>query len=167
MLADGEGRVIDFRNTVLFLTSNLATDVITQMCAAGSRPPLETVVSAIRPILSRHFKPALLARMNVVPYYTLDARHLRDIVVLKLEGLRARMAENNRVRFEYDPEVVERIAARCTEVETGARNIDHILRGTVLPALSRELLARMGEGALPQAVRLCAGEDGGFRYEFS
>ena len=166
MLSDGEGRVIDFRNTVLFLTSNLATDVITQLCANGARPPLETVMSAIRPVLSNHFKPALLARMNIVPFYTLDAKYMEDIVSLKLDRLAARMTENNKIRFVYAPEVVERITARCTEVETGARNIDHILRGTVLPLMSRELLGRMGRGALPSEVRLSVAEDGSFRVDF-
>jgi type VI secretion system protein VasG len=166
MLADGEGRVIDFRNTVLFLTSNLATDVITQLCANGNRPPLDTVMSAIRPILSNHFKPALLARMNIVPFYTLDPKYMKDIVCLKLDRLAARMVENNKIRFVYAPEVVERITARCTEVETGARNIDHILRGTVLPLMSRELLGRMGRGALPSEVRLSVAEDGSFRVDF-
>ena len=166
MLADGEGRVIDFRNTVLFLTSNLATDVITQLCASGARPALDTVMSAIRPVLSNHFKPALLARMNIVPFYTLDAKYMKDIVTLKLDRLAARMAENNRIRFVYAPEIVERITARCTEVETGARNIDHILRGTVLPLMSRELLGRMGRGALPSEVRLFVAEDGSFRVAF-
>ena len=166
MLSDGEGRVIDFRNTVLFLTSNLATDVITQLCSNGNRPPLDTVLSAIRPVLSNHFKPALLARMNIVPYYTLDARYMKDIVSLKLDRLGARMAENNRIRFVYSPEVVERIAARCTEVETGARNVDHILRGTVLPMISREMLGRMGQGAPVSEVRLSVAEDGSFRVDF-
>ena len=166
MLSDGEGRVIDFRNTVLFLTSNLATDVITQLCVDGARPPLDTVMSAIRPVLSNHFKPALLARMNIVPFYTLDTKYMKDIVSLKLDRLAARMAENNKIRFVYAPEVVERITARCTEVETGARNIDHILRGTVLPLMSRELLGRMGRGALPSEVRLSVAEDGSFKVDF-
>jgi len=166
MLADGEGRVIDFRNTVLFLTSNLATDVITQLCSNGNRPSLDTVMSAIRPVLSHHFKPALLARMNIVPFYTLDTKYMKDIVCLKLDRLAARMAENNKIRFNYAPEVVDRITARCTEVETGARNIDHILRGTVLPQMSRELLGRMGRGALPSEIRLSVAEDGSFRVDF-
>ncbi|GAB4229292.1 MAG: type VI secretion system ATPase TssH [Deltaproteobacteria bacterium] len=166
MLSDGEGRVIDFRNTVLFLTSNLATDVITQLCSNGARPPLETVMAAIRPVLSHHFKPALLARMNIVPFYTLDAKFMGDIVSLKLDRLGVRMEENNKIRFSWAPEVVERIAARCTEVETGARNIDHILRGTVLPMMSRELLGRMGRGALPSGIRLSVAEDGSFRVDF-
>ena len=166
MLADGEGREIDFKNTILFLTSNLATDVITQMCEGGQRPSLDLLTQAIRPILSNHFKPALLARMTIVPFYILDAKYIREIVELKLKRLARRIVENNKMRLEYDAAVVDQITARCTEVETGARNIDHILRGTVLPMLSREILARMGDGEMPSACRLCVGEDGAFRVTF-
>ena len=121
MLSDGEGRVIDFKNTVLFLTSNLASDVITQLCANPERLPLETMIgSAIRPILSHHFKPALLARMTVVPFYTLDPKFIREIVILKLNKLATRLAESHKIKLTYSPEVVDQIAKRCTEVETGA-----------------------------------------------
>jgi type VI secretion system protein VasG len=166
MLSDGEGRVIDFRNTVLFLTTNLASDVITQLCAGGTRPSLETVAGAIRPILSSHFKPALLARMAIVPFYTLDTTYIGEIVSLKLDRLAGRLLESNRMRMAYSPEVVAQIASRCTEVETGARNIDHILKGTVLPRMSREILARMGEGAMPSEVRLGLAGDGSFEIAF-
>ncbi len=153
-LADGEGRIIDFKNTILFLTSNLASDVITRLCVGEKRPSAEALVEAIRPILSKHFKPALLARMTIVPFYTLDPSYMQEIVTLKLDRLVARMAENNRMKLNYSPEVVEQIAARCTEVETGARNIDHIMRGTILPQLSREILARLGDESMPAEVRL-------------
>jgi len=166
MLSDGEGRVIDFKNTILFLTSNLASDVITQLCADGNRPPAETVVNAIRPVLSQHFKPALLARMTIVPYYTLDPKFLKEIVVLKMEKLAERLAESHKMKLFCAPEVVDQIAARCTEVETGARNIDHILRGTILPQISREILSRMSEGTLPPEIRLQAGEGGTFTVHF-
>ena len=166
MLSDGEGRVIDFKNTLLFLTSNLASDVITQLCSDGSRPPVETVVNAIRPVLSHHFKPALLARMTIVPFYTLDPKFLKEIVVLKLGKLSERLAESNKIKFIYSPEVVDQITARCTEVETGARNIDHIMRGTILPQISREILGRMGEGTLPSEIHLAVGEDGSFQIRF-
>lgn len=165
-LADGEGRIIDFRNTILFLTSNLASDAITRLCAAEKRPPAETLVEAIRPILSKHFKPALLARMTIVPYYTLDPSFMKGIVTLKLDRLVARMAENNKMRLTCSPGVVEQIAARCTEVETGARNVDHIMRGTILPQLSREILARLGEEAMPSEVRLEIRE-GAFHIRFA
>jgi type VI secretion system protein VasG len=166
-LSDGEGRVIDFKNTILFLTSNLATDVITQMCSDGQRPGLEVLSSAIRPVLSNHFKPALLARMTVVPFYILDPKFLKEIVALKLNRLAGRLAESNKMTMTFDPEVVDRITARCTEVETGARNIDHILRGNVLPLLSREIVARLGEGTMPSGVHLGLAGDGSFRIEFA
>ncbi len=166
MLSDGEGRVIDFKNTVLFLTSNLASDVITQLCSEGGRQSLETVSSAIRPILSNHFKPALLARMTIVPFYTLDPKFMKEIVALKLDKLAARLAESNKMKLSYSPEVVDQIATRCTEVETGARNIDHIMRGTILPQMSREILARISEEALPSEVYLAMAEDGSFKISF-
>jgi type VI secretion system protein VasG len=167
MLSDGEGRVIDFRNTVLFLTSNLATDVITELCSSEERPPLETVMSAIRPILSNHFKPALLARMSVVPFYTLGPEIMKDIVSLKLDKLTTRMAETHKMKFIYSPEVVDQIATRCTEVETGARNIDHIMNGTILPLMSREILSRLSEGAMPSEAHLDMAEDGSFKIDFA
>jgi type VI secretion system protein VasG len=166
MLSDGEGRVIDFKNTVLFLTSNLGSDVITQLCSSEARPSLETVSSAIRPILSNHFKPALLARMTIVPFYILDPKFMKEIVTLKLDKLAGRLAESNKIKLTYSQQVADQITSRCTEVETGARNIDHIMRGTILPQLSREILARMGEGAMPSEILLGLAEDGSFKINF-
>jgi type VI secretion system protein VasG len=166
MLADGEGRVIDFKNTVLFLTSNLATDIITELCAGDERPSLETVGAAIRPILSNHFKPALLARMTVVPFLTLPPDILKDIVVLKLEKLVNRLAETHKMKLVYTQKVVDQIAARCTEVETGARNIDYIMTGSIMPRMSQEILTRMGEGAVPAEVHLDLAKDGTFKISF-
>ena len=166
MLSDGEGRVIDFKNTVLFLTSNLGSDVITQLCANETRSSLETVSSAIRPILSNHFKPALLARMTIVPFYILDPKFMKEIVTLKLDKLAGRLAESNKIKLTYSQQVADQITSRCTEVETGARNIDHIMRGTILPQLSREILARMGEGAMPSEILLGLAEDGSFKINF-
>jgi type VI secretion system protein VasG len=165
-LSDGEGRIIDFKNTVLFLTSNLASDVITELCGGEERPPADTVATAIRPILSNHFKPALLARMSIVPFYTLGPDILKDIVVLKLDKLARRMGETHKIKCTYSEKVVEQIAARCTEVETGARNIDHIMNGTILPQLSRDILAKMSEEALPETMMLDVTEDGGFEISF-
>jgi len=166
MLSDGEGRVIDFKNTVLFLTSNLGSDVITQLCANETRSSLETVSSAIRPILSNHFKPALLARMTIVPFYILDPKFMKEIVTMKLDKLAGRLAESNKIKLTYSQQVADQITSRCTEVETGARNIDHIMRGTILPQLSREILARMGEGAMPSEILLGLAEDGSFKINF-
>ena len=166
MLSDGEGKEIDFSNTVIFLTSNLATDVITEMTAGDEKPDHETLLSAVRPILSAHFKPALLARMTVIPYFTLARDALAGIVRLKMNKIVQRLARNNKMKFTYSDAVVDRIAARCTEVETGARNIDFILRGTVMPLMSQEILSRMSGEVQPTAVTLEVTEDGGFKVEF-
>jgi len=166
MLSDGEGRLIDFKNTVIFLTSNLATDVITEMCSGDEVPPLESISAAIRPILSNHFKPALLARMNLIPYLTLKTDVLKDIVVLKMDKLVRRLAENHKMQLVYSPAVVEQIAARCTEVETGARNIDYIMSGSIMPRMSQEILSRMSEGEMPSQINLDLAEDGTFSIDF-
>jgi len=166
MLSDGEGRTIDFKNTIMFLTSNLATDIITNMCAGPVMPTTEELTAAIRPTLSQHFKPALLARMSIVPFFILSPDVLKDIVVLKLNALGRRLFDNHRIAFEYDPSVVQQIADRCTEVETGARNIDHILSGTLLPRISTEILRQMTVGPLPDKLKVGIGSDGDFTFEF-
>lgn len=167
MMADGEGREIDFKNTVIFLTSNLATDVITEMCAGEEPAPLEVVSAAVRPLLSNHFKPALLARMNVIPYMTLPGDILKDIVVLKMDKLVGRLTTTHKMKMTYTQQVIDQIAARCTEVETGARNIDYIMSGTIMPRMSQEILTQMGTGQMPSAVQLGVAEDGTFSIEFN
>ncbi len=165
-LSDGEGREIDFKNTVIFLASNLATDVITEMTKGDEPLPSETLMSAVRPILSQYFKPALLARMNVVPYYTLRGDALKGIVRLKMEKLVERMMQNNKIKLAYTDKVVDQITERCTEVETGARNIDFILNGNVMPQMSQEILTHMSEGDMPSLVLLDVSKDGSFKMEF-
>jgi type VI secretion system protein VasG len=163
MLSDGEGRVIDFKNTVLLLTSNLGSDVITGQCEGGARrPDPAEVTEMVRPILSKHFKPALLARMTVVPYYPLSPAAMRDIVELKLSRLERRVMASHKLRLIIEPEVVETIAQRCTEVESGARNVDHILRRSLLPEISRAMLEAMAGGPLPGAL-IIGVEQGSFK----
>jgi type VI secretion system protein VasG len=166
MLADGEGRIIDFKNTIICMTSNLASDVITQMCTNGNRPELETLGAAIRPILSAHFKPALLARMTIVPFYPISPDVMKSIVQLKLNQLGTRLKTSQRMDFRYEEKVVEQIAARCTEVETGARNIDHILNGTLLPQIATAILQRLGEESMPHTLELGIDQEGQFVYRF-
>jgi type VI secretion system protein VasG len=166
MLSDGEGRLIDFKNTVIFLTSNLATDVITEMCSGDEKLPLETITAAVRPILSNHFKPALLARMTVIPYLTLGSDILKDIVLLKLDKLVKRLDETHKMKLSYSQAVVDQIAARCTEVETGARNIDYIMNGSILPRISQEILAHMSESVMPSKVQLDLEDNGSFKIDF-
>jgi type VI secretion system protein VasG len=167
MLSDGEGRLIDFKNTVIFLTSNLATDVITQMCSGDEIPPLEIINQAVRPILSNHFKPALLARMTVLPYLTLKPEILKGIVALKMNKLVNRLAETHKMKLTYSDDVVNQIAARCTEVETGARNIDYIMTGSIMPRMSQEILTRMTEDEMPAQVHLGMSEEGTFDISFN
>jgi type VI secretion system protein VasG len=166
VLSDGEGREIDFKNTVIFLTSNLGTDVITEMTKGDERPPDDAIMGAVRPILSQYFKPALLARMAVVPFYTLRADAMKGIVRLKLEKLAERLMQNNKMQLTYTDTVVDQITDRCTEVETGARNIDYILSGNIMPRMSQEILTHMSEGGMPSAVRLDLNKDGSFKIEF-
>jgi type VI secretion system protein VasG len=166
MLSDGEGRDIDFKNTVIFLTSNLATNAISEMCSGNGRPDLESVGTAIRPLLSNHFKPALLARMTIVPYLTLPDGIMQDIARLKIDKLAHRLAATHNMQLTCTDAVVEQIAARCTEVETGARNIDYIMSGTIMPLMSQQILARMSQGGLASAARLDVGPDGAFSIEF-
>jgi type VI secretion system protein VasG len=160
-LSDGEARTVDFKNTVIVLTSNLATDLITAVALPGQPPPpLDDVVSLVKPTLSAHFKPALLARMTVVPYYPIGSDALLEIVAMKLGALEKRAKEAHGVELHIGANVRNAIAARCREVESGARNVDHILRGTVLPLVSSEILQRMAAGLPLERIGLSLGQGG-------
>ncbi len=145
-LTDGTGRRIDFKNTVIFLTTNLTADVIQNLCRDG-RPAAADVLSAIRPLLSAALQPAWLARTTIVPFLSLERGALTTIAELKLRTLSRRLRETHGIELVVDPTVITQIADRCAEVETGARNIDFILQGTLLPMLSRQILARLGSGS--------------------
>lgn len=163
---DGEGRRIDFSNTVLFLTSNLATDIITDMTRDGAKPSVDEITDAIRPALNAHFKPALVARMTVVPYYAIDRETMAMITRLKLGKLIKRLKASQEIELVVPDAVVDAIADKCTTVDTGARNIDHIIRSQMMPGLSRAVLDMLaGE---ERADRLEIGiDDGAFTYAFS
>ncbi len=163
VLTDGEGKEVSFRNTVILLTSNLASDILMELGGTD----LETCVDAIRPVLADHFRPALLARMNIVPYLPLDPAALGRIANLKLSALASRLMANNGMALRWRPEVASQIAERCREGETGARNIDYILSGSVLPELSQKILRHMGEGGMPANVVLGFGEDLSFTMDFN
>nr|WP_208995385.1 type VI secretion system ATPase TssH [Roseibium hamelinense] len=168
VLSDGEGRQIDFKNTIVVLTSNLATDVLTEMGSLPDKPDADELVAACRPVLSAHFKPALLARMQIVPFYPLIGEPLEKIVRLKLNKVGKRLRENQKMELVYSDAVVSSIAARCTEVETGARNIDHIVNRTILPELSTELLTQMGgEDTDFTKASIDVGAPGHFTYTLS
>jgi type VI secretion system protein VasG len=146
-LEDGEGRRIDFKNTLIILTSNLGTDTIMKVCAdEETMPTWQGLTEMLRPELLKRFKPAFLGRLKVVPYYPITDKNMRLIVRLKLNRIARRMRENRNVSFLYDEGLIENIAGRCKEVESGARNADHILTNTLLPEMSKELLSRMARG---------------------
>ena len=160
-LSDGEGREINFKNTIMLMTSNLGSDVMTAMCADPENiPDAETIIDAIRPILSNHFKPALLARMTIVPFLPLASDAMREIVQLKLGKLKDRMMDSHRITLTIGDGIVDQITERCTEVETGARNIDHIMNKSLLPLLSQQLLSIMAEGEMPDAMTLDVDDKG-------
>jgi type VI secretion system protein VasG len=165
MLADGEGRVIDFKNTVIVLTSNLATDLITTAAPPGGPSrTLEELVELVRPTLSSHFKPALLARMTVVPYVPIGPEALGIIVNQKLQAVIDRARQAHGIEIEVTPDVPAAIADRCREVESGARNVEHVLRRNVLPILSRAILESLTTTERLARLRLSL-RDGEFEVE--
>jgi type VI secretion system protein VasG len=167
-LRDGEGRDIDFKNTVIIMTSNAGTDLVMKLCAdPATCPDAAALAEAMHPELLKTFKPAFLGRVTMVPYFPLSDDAMRRIVVLQLDRIARRVAENHRAKFRYDPELVAGIAARCTEVESGARNVDHILTRTLLPEMSAEFLARMADAQPISEVKVAMNPEGTFRYEFT
>ena len=165
MMEDGEGREIDFKNNILILTTNAATDTFMKLCAdPETMPSPEGLVKALKPELNKIFKPAFLGRMVIIPYYPIRDENLKKIVVLKLGKIKRRLMENHKIELAYDDALVSEVARRCTEVESGARNVDNILTNTLLPEVSRQLLAWMAEGTKVQAIHVGVGEDGKFVY---
>ena len=165
MMEDGEGREIDFKNTIIILTTNALTDKMMKLCAdPGTMPGAEPLVKALKPDLNKTFKPAFLGRMVIIPYYPVRDEALKKIVVLKLGKIQRRMQENHNIQLTYDPVLVDTVASRCTEVESGARNVDHILTNTLLPDISRQLLGKMSAGEKLTTLRVSVGPDGAFVY---
>jgi type VI secretion system protein VasG len=165
-MEDGEGRLIDFKNTLILLTTNAGTDLIVNMCKDPElMPDPEGLTKALRQPLLKIFPPALLGRLVVIPYYPLSDEMIGNIARLQLRRIEKRIRENHEIPFSYDDEVVKLIASRCTELESGGRMIDAILTNTVLPAISRELLTRLMEGAPPARVHVTVA-DGEFAYAF-
>jgi type VI secretion system protein VasG len=168
MLEDGEGRKIDFKNTLIVLTTNLGTDTIMKVCAdEETKPAPEALAEMLRPELTKHFKPAFLGRLKIVPYFPITDTNLRIITRLKLNKVAKRMLENRRTAFVFGDEVVEAIASRCTEVDSGARNIDHILTNTLLPEMSKELLSRMANNEQVAEIKTTLDSAGQFVFGMS
>nr|WP_315213137.1 type VI secretion system ATPase TssH [uncultured Duganella sp.] len=165
-MEDGEGRVIDFKNTLILLTTNAGTDLITRLCAdRDAMPAPDDIASALRAPLLQVFPPALLGRVVTIPYYPLSDEMLGAIIRLQLGRIEQRIAGGHKIPFTYSEEVVALIASRCTELESGGRMIDAILTNTLLPAISAEFLTRLLEGRPARAVRVAVHE-GEFSYKF-
>ena len=165
-MEDGEGRIIDFKNTLILLTTNAGTDLISKLCKDPElMPDPEGIAKALREPLLKVFPPALLGRLVVIPYYPLNDQMLGAIVRLQLGRIAKRIRENHKVPFTYDDEVVRLIASRCTELESGGRMIDAILTNTMLPAISQEFLKRMMEGRPIERVTVAVAA-GDFHYAF-
>jgi type VI secretion system protein VasG len=166
-MEDGEGRHIDFRNTVIIMTSNVGTDLVMQLCEDPSlRPDPEPLATALREPLLKVFAPALLGRLVVVPYYPLHAEALHRIIHLQLDRIAARLLANHGIALVYDDSAVALVARRCTAIESGGRMIDAILTHTILPRLSEEVIGATVSARKLASVRLSAADDD-FRYEFS
>jgi type VI secretion system protein VasG len=165
-MEDGEGRVIDFKNTLILLTTNAGTDLITNLCKDPDlMPEPEGIAKALREPLLKVFPPALLGRLVTIPFYPLSDEMIAAIAKLQLGRIEKRVRENHNIPFTYDEDVVNLIAERCTELESGGRMIDAILTNTVLPSISEEFLKRMMEGEPVERVHVGV-EEGEFSYAF-
>ena len=164
-MEDGEGRQIDFKNNILVLTTNAGTDTLMKLTAdPETMPDAEGLVNALKPELNKIFKPAFLGRTVIIPYFPIKDDAMKRIIRLKLGKVERRLKDSHRIVLKYDDAVVDAIAQRCTEVESGARNVDNILTNTLLPEMSRRLLVAFAEGAKPDALRVGVGGGGAFTY---
>jgi type VI secretion system protein VasG len=166
MMEDGEGRLIDFKNTIILLTTNVGSDLIMNLCKDPEMTPSpEGIAKALRQPLLKVFPAALLGRLVVIPYYPLSDQMLRSIIQLQLSRIQKRVGENREITLSYHDAVVDLIASRCTEIESGGRMVDAILTQTLLPEISRELLNRQMEGLSPQKVEVTV-KDESFAYNY-
>ncbi len=164
-MKDGEGRDIDFKNTVIIMTSNAGTDLINKLFAdPETAPDAAKLAEALRPELAKFFKPAFLGRVTLVPYFPLPDAIIRQIVAMQLERIRTRVHDSYRATFDWEPQLIEMIAARCTESSSGARNVENILTRTLLPDLSAEVLARMADGQSIRSIHARLNSDGLFFF---
>ena len=165
-MEDGEGRQIDFKNNIIILTTNACTDQLMKLVAdPETAPSPRGLVEALKPELNKIFKPAFLGRMVVIPYYPVRDEALKQIIRLKLGKIQRRILENHKIKLTYDDAFLNEVASRCTEVESGARNVDNILTNSLLPDISRQILGGMAEGEKMSAIHVGIGENGEFVYE--
>jgi type VI secretion system protein VasG len=165
MLDDAEGREIDFRNTIIIATANAGSAAIMQACLNKETPPRpEELEQLLRPQLVKHFKPAFLGRVKVVPYYPIPDAVLKQIIVLKLARIGQRIREQHHADFSYDAALLDAVLARCTEVDSGARNVDHILNGTLLPEIAQAVLEKMAQEQGIACIKVGVNGKGQFKY---
>ncbi len=167
-MRSGEGRDINFRNTVIIMTSNLGSDTIIDECSKSEeRPGAADLTESIRAELTNHFQPALLARCKVVPFYPLLGDAMKSIVDLKLSKIVKRLQATHDVAFEYSPVLADSIAAQCLTVESGARNIDAVIDQSLLPTITQNLLAQLGSDEEPfKKILVNASEEEGLSVSF-
>lgn len=166
VLNDSRGIEVNFKNTIILLTSNVGTDTVMKACAdPDTMPDSNGLAEMLRPDLLKSFKPALLGRMSVVPYFPLSDTVLKKIIDMRLKRVGDQLRLNHKATFEYDAAVVDALAARCKEVESGARNVDHILTQQVLPQIAVDVLAKQAEGSGVKSVNLSVGEGGAIKHE--
>jgi type VI secretion system protein VasG len=167
MMEDGEGRLIDFKNTIILLTTNVGSDLIMNMCKDPEMmPSSEGIAKALRQPLLKVFPAALLGRLVAIPYYPLSDEMLRSIIRLQLGRIQKRIGENREIALSYDDAVVDLIASRCTELESGGRMVDAILTQTLLPEISRELLTRLMESSPAANVEVSVA-NGDFTFKYT
>ncbi len=166
MMEDGEGREIDFKNTIIILTSNAGTETLMKLTAdPETMPSAEGLVKALKPELDKIFKPAFLGRLVIIPYFPIRDEALKhDRQAQTRQDPAAAAWKLTRSRLTHDEALVDEVARRCTEVESGARNVDNILTNTMLPEISRQILGRMAERQKLAAIHVGVGEDGSFIY---
>jgi type VI secretion system protein VasG len=166
MMKDGQGRDIDFKNTVIVITTNAGTDLIAKMCEGGRKPSIAELKDALHEELLKTFKPAFLGRITVLPYFPLDTDVLGRISRLKLGKVVRRMQENHKAELVFTDNLIEALAKMCVSVDTGARKVDQVIEQHILPELSAELLARNVEGEPVSRVVIDWDVRGGFVYDF-
>lgn len=166
-MEDGEGRYIDFKNTIIILTSNVGSDLIMNLCADEDlKPDVEALQKALREPLLKVFPAALLGRIQTIPYYPLSTDMMYEIIKLQLNRVKQRIHHNHGISLEYGDEVLQHIADRCQEIESGGRMIDSIITNTILPEISLEILSRVGSDDKIKEIQITALE-GNFNYKFS
>ena len=162
MLEDGEGRIIDFKNTIILLTSNTGSNAIMQACLnqpVEQWPNAEDLIEHLKPSLYKQFKPAFIGRMRIVPYFPLHDELLVRIIKHKLGKIVVRIEKQYATQVQYSDDLIELLLSRCTEVDSGARNVDNILNSTVLPSLATEILVALADHKLPKLIVIDTKDD--------